>query len=158
MQLCIGPSVNVKSCSDLGKGMIQLCWPMCALTLVIFFSFGCCLGRLWQRSCSVYKRKGGQEIEIEVASGISKKGLRHREFNLAAKEVTQCMIREVYLSKVGTKVHFIKGCHGLKAADYSKIKTIAVCQYCLDNERRNMKFGCEKKNMKCDREKEEHEI
>ena len=77
--------------------MMLLCWPMCALTLVIFFSFGCCLGRLWQRSCSVHKRKDGQkdsnkeikEIEIEVAPEISKKGLRHREFNLAAKEVTK---------------------------------------------------------------------
>ena len=121
-----------------------LCWPMCALTLVIFFSFGCCLGRLWQRSCSVYKRKGGQEIEIEVASEISKKGLRHREFSLAAKEVTKGMIREVYLSKAGTKVHFIKGCQGLNAADYSQIRTIAVCQYCLNNQRRTVKFDREK--------------
>ena len=131
--------------------MMLLCWPMCALTLVIFFSFGCCLGRLWQRSCSVHKRKDGQknsnkeitEIEIEVAPEINKKGLRHREFNLAAKEITKGMIREVYLSKAGTKVHFVKGCQGLHAADYSQIRTIAVCQYCLNNQRRTLKFDRE---------------
>ena len=124
--------------------MMLLCWPMCALTLVIFFSFGCCLGRLWQRSFSGHKRKDGQkEIEIEVASEINKKGLRHREFNLAAKEVRKGMIREVYLSKAGTKVHFVKGCQGLIAADYSQIRTIAICTYCLNNRRRTLKFDRE---------------
>ena len=131
--------------------MMLLCWPMCALTLVIFFSFECCLGRFWQISCFAHKRKDGQkhsnkvikEIEIEVASEISKKGLRHREFNLAAKEITKGMIREVYLSKAGTKVHFVKGCQGLNSADYSQIRTIAVCQYCLNNQRRTLKFDRE---------------
>ena len=132
--------------------MLVLCWPICAMIMMIAFLLGCCIGgRLWQRPYVDHKRDQRQrtgsreeKIEIDVAPEIVKTGFKHKE-NLAAKEVVKRYDKggSLYLSKSCTKVHFIRDCPGLNSADHSQIRTIPICLHCLNHQRKAMKFDRE---------------
>ena len=119
------------------KEMMLLCWPACALALLICFSCGCYLGRVWQRSLahkeSQRQNESKEKVEDEIATEVVKKGLKHKGIYLDAKEMTRRYDREggiqVYFSQSGTKVHFVKECQGLNSADFTRIQTRTICKH-----------------------------
>ena len=83
------------------------------------------------------QKEGKDKIEFDFAT--EKKGLKHKEISLDAKELRKIYDKEgrieIFLAKSGTKVHFVRECPGLNAADFTRIQTRTLCGHCLKSQR-----------------------
>ena len=85
------------------------------------------------------QNEGKARLESDI-SHDKKEGQKHNEAGLDAKELRKRYDRQgkidVFLAKSGTKVHLIRGCSGLNAADFTRIQTRTLCGNCFKNQRR----------------------
>jgi hypothetical protein len=118
-----------------------LCWPAIAMTMIVIFSLGCCLGRVWEKfflpnefEGQMQRMNATEELQQEA---MRKKrplhkeegGDRAHEHELFGDCESGAEIK-VYLTKTGTKVHLIN-CPGLHNADMTKMRVLAICKHCL---------------------------
>ena len=84
------------------------------------------------------KMKGRKSLS-QIFPHDKKKGQKHNEAGLDAKELRKRYDRQgkidVFLAKSGTKVHFVRECPGLNAADFTRIQTRTLCGNCLKHQR-----------------------
>ena len=99
------------------------------------------MGKGWQSFVtkrSQRQNEGKEKLESDIARD-KKEGLKHNEAGLDAKELRKRYDRQgkidVFLAKSGTKVHLIRGCSGLNAADFTRIQTRTLCGNCLKHQR-----------------------
>ena len=120
--------------------MIRMCWPCCAFVAMMIFTLGFYVGKWWQ---ALVTRRLQRQMEGEAALDSvtsQKEGQRHKDYeSLDVKELRRRLDRqekiEVFIAKSGTKVHFIRECPVLKAADVPKIQTKTCCELCLRKQR-----------------------
>ena len=121
--------------------MILMCWPSVAILGLILFTFGFYVGKGWQSLATrrVQRQIEGKERLESDTSHDKKEGQKHNEAGLDAKELRKRYDRQgkidVFLAKSGTKVHLIRGCPGLNAADFTRIQTRTLCGNCLKHQR-----------------------
>ena len=121
--------------------MILMCWPAAAILGLIFSTCGFYVGKWWQSLVTKrLQRQNEGKARLESDTSHDKKeGQRHNEGSLDAKELRRRYDRQgkidVFLAKSGTKVHLIRGCSGLNAADFTRIQTRTLCGNCLRHQR-----------------------
>ena len=121
--------------------MIRMCWPCVAILGMILFTLGFYVGKWWQSFATrrLQRQIDGKAVLDSVTSQNKKEGHKHNEESLDVKELRRRLDRQgkidVFIAKSGTKVHFIRECPGLNAADITRIQTKTLCGNCLRHQR-----------------------
>ena len=131
-----------------------VCWPALAMTMIVVFSLGCCLGKVWEKYFLPNEIEG-QRQRMKVATEVLQqetmrkkwplhkddRGCRANEQELFGEEVFGEREGEgdvtVYLTKTGTKVHLLN-CPGLNNADMTKMRKTTICKHCLKIRRKSL--------------------
>ena len=110
-----------------------LCLPAVAFGTIISFSLGLYLGRLWGTFLHKESQKQMRPETEEAQNGKStvKEPGKTRKPREKIGESDRKGDLTVFLTKSGTKVHFVKDCLGLASADMTQIKEISICKHCL---------------------------
>ena len=97
------------------------------------FSLVFCLGRVWGTFPHKESQRQMKPEAEEIQNGKStvKEPWKPRKPREIIGESDRKGDLTVFLTKSGTKVHFVKDCLGLASADLTQIKEISICKYCL---------------------------